>query len=290
MLTNNYAFITIKRRLQIMKESKKKVIKPEVVQDGEMPQVAETSLVPVTAGEIKSNFPKLTDADITKHVNKINDMVGDSLYKTSIEVGKYILKEFFNNDIQEAMSKNPNKSASYRKLQGHPDLKIHFNTLNQMVRVAAQEDYLSDNLDGNEIKSLSYSHRIELLKCDDDTKLDIAKKCISENLSIRDLRKQLKGTAGGHQSDHIHPFNPILTNILNNFSQENVTIDNFHKLSLKRIQQIKSHVDEYLNQVETATDKLTHIKESLDAAYEAKKEDEAIPKEKKKRGRPKKSG
>lgn len=270
-----------------MEESKPEAIVPEVMPEEEEPQVIETSLVPTNTEGAQRNLPKLSDDDIKKHVDEINDMVGESLYETYIKVGKYVLKEFFINDIQVAMSKNPYKTASYRKLQEHPDLKIHYNMLNNMVRVAAQEDLLTKALGKKDTKLLSYSHHVELLKFDDETKITIARKCIDDKLSIRGMRKQVKGTREGHHSSNILPFNSMLTNILHNYSGGSATIDKLKKLSLKTIQQMQLNVESFLSQVDEAKYSILLTHAELIAIYAEKKKEKDKPKEKMKRGRPK---
>ncbi len=77
-------------------------------------------------------------------VKFINEKANETLYKGSEEIGAYILKKFFDDDIEKATSKNPRKPASYRALCSHPGLVLRPEALSVMVRVAAQEKFFLD--------------------------------------------------------------------------------------------------------------------------------------------------
>jgi len=80
---------------------------------------------------------------IEKSVEFINEKANETLYKGSLVIGEYVLKHFFNDDISLASSKNPRKPKSYRALCNHEALSVPYSTLTIMVRVAAQEKFLS---------------------------------------------------------------------------------------------------------------------------------------------------
>ena len=46
----------------------------------------------------------------------INQTVAEKVFTGSLEIGAYLLKTFFNNDIELAASKDSNKPASYSAL------------------------------------------------------------------------------------------------------------------------------------------------------------------------------
>jgi hypothetical protein len=123
-------------------------------------------------------------------VKFINEKANETVYKGSEEIGAYILKKFFENDIQKATSKNPRKPASYRALCTHPDLVLRPEALSVMVRVAAQEKFFGHNkLDA---KKLSYSHKAELVKLgNDDKKLKLVKNIISNPVPVRKLQERI---------------------------------------------------------------------------------------------------
>jgi len=119
-------------------------------------------------------------------VKFINDKVAETVFRGSIEIGEYVLKNFFNDDIELASSQDPTKSASYNALCSHPDLAVSRTTLARMVRVAAQERFfIANNVD---VGMLGYSHRVELLKLENnETKIALVQKCIEMSLSKRKL-------------------------------------------------------------------------------------------------------
>ena len=263
---------------QTDKSIETQAVEAEVVDDVERPEE-------FSDGGKKTEYPKLTDDQIAAHVKKINNMVEGSLLKTVIKVGKYVLEHFFDNDIQNAMSKNPNKPTSFRKLQDHKDLKIPYSTLSQMVRVAAQDEYLIKKLGDSNLKELTYSHRIELLRIDNEDKIPMAEKCITESLSVRSLRDEIKGSRSRKQTPGDTILSPSLSNILKGYFNEDESLE---KLSFKKITRIKTNIDNFLNRIEEIKIQFTELREKIDPLYTDKKEKAEAPKEQKKRGRRKK--
>lgn len=51
---------------------------------------------------------------IEQSVRFINEKANETLYKGSLEIGRYILNHFFHGDIRLASSKNPIKTNSYK--------------------------------------------------------------------------------------------------------------------------------------------------------------------------------
>jgi hypothetical protein len=137
--------------------------------------------------EISGNDQELVE----RSVRFINDKANETLYKGALEIGSYILKHFFNNDIVRASSKNPKKINSYKKLCRHRDLAVPYSTLTVMVRVAAQEKFLTDNQ--VDVSRLGYTHRANLIRLDNNAeKLALAQRCIAEGLSTRKLSELIK--------------------------------------------------------------------------------------------------
>ena len=123
---------------------------------------------------------------IAQSVAFINSKANETLYRGSIEIGNFLLKNFFNDDINIATSKNPKKPKSFKALCKHKDLAVPYTTLTIMVRVAAQERYFQEN--GVQTEKLSYTHKSDLVRLDNTPeKIEIAKTCIEKNLSTREL-------------------------------------------------------------------------------------------------------
>jgi len=120
----------------------------------------------------------------------INETANKTIYKGSIEIGEYILKHFFKNNIELASSKNPKKLLSFNKLCEREDLAIHPNRLGLMVRVASQERFLTEK--NVTIKGLTYTHRATLVKLNNNKqKITTIEKCIKEEWSTRELDEEI---------------------------------------------------------------------------------------------------
>ena len=110
-----------------------------------------------------------------------------------MEIGNYILKHFFNDDIKLASSKNPRKPNSYKALCRHRDLSVPYSTLTVMVRVAAQERFFK--LHHIDTDKLGYTHKANLIRLrNGEKKLSLARRCINEGLSTRKLTQLVKST------------------------------------------------------------------------------------------------
>ena len=105
---------------------------------------------PVTDDTVDDDF-------ILQSVEFINEKANETLYKGSIEIGEYLLKHFFNDDIALASSRNPRKPKSYKALCEHKELAVPYSTLTIMVRVAAQERFFKTHQ--IQTDQLSYTHK-----------------------------------------------------------------------------------------------------------------------------------
>jgi hypothetical protein len=76
--------------------------------------------------------------------------------------------------------------VSFRKLCARPDLKVSRSTLMNMVRVAAQRQFLIDG--GIAEEAVGYSQLVVLTRLENnEEKLTLAQECIDEQLSERGL-------------------------------------------------------------------------------------------------------
>ena len=154
-----------------------------------------------TDDENATSLPEVVDdKKIDQAVTFINETANKTIYKGSIEIGEYILKEFFENDIELARSKNPRKDASFNKLCEREDLNIHPNRLGIMIRVASQERFLTEK--EVDTSALSYTHKASLVKIQDDNKkIKLINKCIDNKWTTRELDDQINKTVKKIQSD-----------------------------------------------------------------------------------------
>ncbi|MBI5249090.1 MAG: hypothetical protein HY912_06315 [Desulfomonile tiedjei] len=165
----------------------------EIVPSGEADTDSQGTL-PAALGEDDSAEISEGDVDtnlIDDSVEFINEKYNENAYKMAIEIGAYVLKQFFNDDIALAASKNPRKPASFRALCKNEKLIPRPDALSVMVRVAAQEKFfLEKDLD---TASLSYSHKAELVKLpNDDAKVKLVNSVMQKALSSRELEQKVK--------------------------------------------------------------------------------------------------
>lgn len=152
---------------------------------------------------------------IDQSVEFINSKANETLYKGSIEIGNFLLKHFFNDDIRIANSKNPKKTKSFKALCRHKDLAVPYTTLTIMVRVAAQERFFIEN--EIDAEKLSYTHKSDMVRLENTPeKIEIAKECIEKKLSTRELSrlvgdKRQKALENKKQLKEESPFSNIAT-------------------------------------------------------------------------------
>lgn len=164
---------------------------PQVIQET-VPSVNEnvdnTAIVDVSTTQTALVTEKVDSALVEKTVKFISEKVSETIYKGSLEIGEYVLKNFFKDSIEFAACKNPHKPASFRALCKHPKLAVHPSTLSQMVRVAHQERFFKHNSIG--AKQLNYTQRCILIKLpDNEEKIATTKEIIEKGLSTRETLK-----------------------------------------------------------------------------------------------------
>jgi hypothetical protein len=167
---------------------------PEILQPDisakiqESPVDSTPSTLPATVAQ--PDFLSRVDEFIDQAVKFINEKANEAVYNGSIEVGAFILKNFYDDDVQSATSRNPRKPISYSKLCQHPELTVKPETLGVMVRVAAQEKYFAD--ENVNTGGLTYSHKAELAKLyNDQEKIDLVKDTLEEGWSVRQLKDEV---------------------------------------------------------------------------------------------------
>jgi len=128
---------------------------------------------------------------VDRAVRFINEKACETLYKGAEEIGAYLLENFFNGDIELAISRNPYKCTSYAMLVNREDLLVHPATLSVMVRVAAQETFFLEK--EFRADNLSYTHKAELVKLPNtDQKLVLAREVSEGGYSTRQLALEVK--------------------------------------------------------------------------------------------------
>ncbi len=81
-----------------------------------------------------------------------------------IEIGQYLLKRFFDDDLEKFGARAPRKGISLRKLAEHPDILMSYPQLSRSVGLATQERQLASV---STLKQLTASHKLMLLAIDE---------------------------------------------------------------------------------------------------------------------------
>jgi hypothetical protein len=130
--------------------------------------------------------PLRGDGLVDEAVQFINETANKSVYLGYFAIGAYVLKYFYGDNIALATSRNPKKPLSYTALCKREDLVVKPESLSVMLRVAAQEKFFA--ISDVNVTALSYSHKAELVKLDNDkSKINLVKKAVSGSLSVREL-------------------------------------------------------------------------------------------------------
>jgi arsenate reductase-like glutaredoxin family protein len=155
--------------------------------------------------ELENYEPSTGSVDQAQNVDPIQEAVEfirqriQDRDRGNLEIGTYLLENFFENDITKAFSKDPKKINSYRRLCEREDLGIDISTLSRMLRVAAQEKYLRDQ--GIDPSALSFTHKAELVKLrNDEAKLSFVREILPSPPSSRQLAQRVKQMNDGAQT------------------------------------------------------------------------------------------
>jgi hypothetical protein len=174
--------------------ARKRIYPKKVKQGDEQLQRAEVRHPAQQQSRLPSaGSPDVDRTLINEAVKFINEKANETLYRGSEEIGAYLLKNFFANDIAVASSRKPHKSASYAALCRREDLSVHPATLSLMVRVAAQELFFKQKKFNS--AELSYTHKAELVKLPNTPdKIRLAQKALKSTFTTRLLSEEVKKT------------------------------------------------------------------------------------------------
>jgi hypothetical protein len=127
---------------------------------------------------------------IDQAVKWINRKVANTVHFGLIQIGYFLLNTFFGGSIEEALSKNPHKTQSFRRLCRRTDLVISASHLTNAVKLVVQEKTLAGD---RAFAALPVSHKIALLPVENlELKRMLAEKTLDEGLSVRALSKEIK--------------------------------------------------------------------------------------------------
>ena len=105
------------------------------------------------------------------------------------EIGRYLLKNFFDDDPSKVQDRSPNKAVSLRKLADHPDINIPLSGLSRAVDLAIHEKQMASV---STSKHLTAFHKIELCRIQDEKiRARYVRLTVDEKLSVRRLQDRL---------------------------------------------------------------------------------------------------
>jgi hypothetical protein len=119
-------------------------------------------------------------------VHNINRIAFDFVERGKMEIGHYVLQVVFNDNIDDVLSKNPNKTESLRKICDDPELRVDRRRLGNWVRAAA----LHRDLEANSVdcSGIMTSQLVALLRVKDkDKRRELANEVNSKGLSMRKI-------------------------------------------------------------------------------------------------------
>jgi hypothetical protein len=112
-----------------------------------------------------------------------------------IAIGRYLLKEFFDDDPREVSRRSPSKMNSVRDLAARKDLLLGYTTLWRSVKLAVQERRFGIVAT---LQQLTLSHRIALLSIDEDALVrELARLAAKNGWSVAKLREEIERHVGG---------------------------------------------------------------------------------------------
>lgn len=144
-----------------------------------------------TSEAVKAEIVTIEKKLVDEAVTWIRDTALEGIKKTLVEVGDYILKKFFNDDIDLARSKNPFKNASFRALAercGTTDFPVSRTWLGSAVGVAMISRQLSSPKSA--FRQLGPALQETLLPLKDPDRVEkVAQKVIEGEFTLREARK-----------------------------------------------------------------------------------------------------
>ncbi len=162
----------------------------------------------MSAKKVGKKKDKITVTKLTPEQSKqldnaakfVNDKWNSSC-RSLIEIGEYLMNNFYDGDPEKAKAKGPKKGISLRMLAIRPDLHVSPATLSRARQLAVQEKMYFQQ---STFTYLTDSHKLELLRIEDKKeKLKYAKSIEDKKLSCRAFRKVLE------KDGHLLPRGPV---------------------------------------------------------------------------------
>ena len=187
-------------------------------------------------------------------VTEIKHIFIKHVESTILEVGKLLIKEFYNNNIELARNNKPTKEKSLsqviKMLQIKGDLHPSKTWLYNSVRLVVDNSDLGENYSSGK---LSLTHKVLITNIKDvPRKLELIESVVSKNLSVSELREEINKTKSKKESGIVR----LLKQPAKLF---NLTIDEIlpslelKKLTGKKLIKVKETLD---NEIESVKNEL----------------------------------
>jgi hypothetical protein len=139
--------------------------------------------------ELPASAERVDAALVDKAVEDIREILGKTLKRGMEEVGTYLLRHFFDDDVDLCLSMSHAKHVSMRRLLSRCetlDFPVNRTFLGRSVRMAAMLKLLPKEAS---FRELPPSHRIQLLPLRDPDRVeDLASKAIARRMTVVKLR------------------------------------------------------------------------------------------------------
>jgi hypothetical protein len=159
----------------------------------ESPELAAVNIEIASATVSAQKKDGLSDEEIAEIVGEINSTFAKTADQGALEVGRFVLNKVFGGSLKDALSHNPKKDRSFKKITEHSDLACDPTTLARWVKAADLVRWFEDK--GHKFSHLTCSHCIALLKVRNRPKLlvSLADETEKLKLSVRALKKAIAG-------------------------------------------------------------------------------------------------
>ena len=119
-------------------------------------------------------------------VHNINHIAFGHVERGKLEIGGYVLRVVFNDNIEDVLSKNPNKKESLRQICDDEELRVDRRRLSNWIRAAAYKRDLEAH--GVDCSKMLTSQLVALLRVkDEDKRRELAGTVSTEKLSVRNI-------------------------------------------------------------------------------------------------------
>jgi hypothetical protein len=205
---------------------------------------------------------KPDEALIEKAYQKVTGIVGKELHKAMLKVGKYLIKEFYGDDIKRVRQKNPVKKHSLHQLI----LRLHNSTDNAPSKtwIYNARDLATDERQFEKVSvygKLGHSHKVYLTYVSDlKVKEKLIKETAKNKYTVAKLRERIAELKGKKEPvlslDEI-PTLPYLrsldVNILKRNEQKAKDAHEFHRKRAEHFQKVQQRISTALNDVKAST-------------------------------------